>query len=167
MIIRAFAVLIQAFLLYLLQTCVFTSFKLAGVVPDLMIILVVAVAFMRGSNKGMLAGFVSGLLMDLTYGQVVGLFALMYMFIGFISGFAHKIYDEMDYTTPIFLVGISELMYNLFYYFFFYFLQGRLNIGYYMFRFMIPRMIYTVLVSLLLYRLFNMENILFGRLDEG
>ena len=167
MIIRAITVLVQIFILYLMQTAVFTSFKLAGVVPDLILILVVAVAFMRGSNRGMMTGFLSGLLLDLTYGRVLGLFALMYMFIGFLSGFAHKIYDEQDYTTPVFLVGISELLYNLFYYCFFYFLQGRLNIGYYMFRFMIPRMIYTVLVSLLLYRLFNLENILFGRLDEG
>ncbi|MCR5684294.1 MAG: rod shape-determining protein MreD [Lachnospiraceae bacterium] len=165
MIIRTLAILVQALLLYLMQTSVFTAFELAGVVPDLMIILVVAVAYMRGSNKGMLAGTVCGLLMDLTYGKVIGLFALMYMFIGFISGFAHKIYDESDYTIPVFLVGISEFLYNLFYYVFFYFLEGRLNVGYYIFRFMIPRVIYTVLVSLLLYRLLNLENILFGRLD--
>ena len=113
MIIRGIAVLIQILLLYLMQTSVFTSFALAGVVPDLLLIPVVAIAFMRGSNKGMVTGFVCGLMIDLTYNSFLGLFALMYTFIGFLTGFANKIYDENDYTSPVILVSVSELLYNL------------------------------------------------------
>ena len=166
MIIRGIAALIQILLLYLMQTSIFTSFALAGVVPDLLIIIVVAIAFTRGSNKGMTAGFICGLLIDLTYSSFIGLFALMYMFIDFLTGFAHKIYDENDYTLPVILISISELVYNLMYYVFFYFLSGRLNFGFYLYRFMIPKVIYTVLISLLLYRLFNLENIFFTRFDR-
>ena len=166
MIIRGIAAFIQIILLYLLQTSVFTSFELAGVVPDLLLIPVVAIAFMRGSNKGMLTGFVCGLLIDFSYSSFLGLFALMYMFIGFLTGFAHKIYDDNDYTLPVILISISELLYNLIYYVFFYFLNGKLNFGFYLYRFMIPRVIYTVFVSLLLYRLFNLENIFFKRFDR-
>lgn len=166
MIIRGIAVLIQILLLYLMQTSVFTSFALAGVVPDLLLIPVVAIAFMRGSNKGMVTGFVCGLMIDLTYNSFLGLFALMYTFIGFLTGFANKIYDENDYTSPVILVSVSELLYNLLYYVFFYFLNGKLNFGFYLYRFMIPKVIYTVLISLLLYRLFNLENIFFKRFDR-
>ncbi|MBP5330412.1 MAG: rod shape-determining protein MreD [Lachnospiraceae bacterium] len=166
MIIRGIVAIIQIIVLYLLQTSVFTSFALAGVVPDLLIIAVVAIAFSRGPNKGMLTGFVCGILIDLTYSSFIGLFALMYMFIGFLTGFASKIYDENDYTLPVILVSISELLYNLLYYVFFYFLSGKLNFGFYLYRFMIPRVIYTILVSILLYRIFNLENIYFKRFDR-
>ncbi|MBO4415019.1 MAG: rod shape-determining protein MreD [Lachnospiraceae bacterium] len=166
MIIRGIAVLIQILILYLMQTSVFTSFMLAGVVPDLLLIPVVAVAFTRGSNKGMVTGFICGLLIDITYSSFIGLFALMYMFIGFLTGFAHKIYDENDYTIPVILISVSELVYNLLYYVFFYFLKGKLNFGFYLYRFMIPKVIYTVFVSLILYRIFNMENIFFKRFDK-
>ena len=166
MIIRMLAVLIQVVVLYVLQTSVFTSFALAGVVPDLLIILVVAVAFTRGTNRGMLTGFICGLLVDLTYSSFIGLFAMMYLLIGYITGFAHKIYDENDYTLPLILISLSELVYNLMYYVFFYFLNGKLNFGFYFYRFMIPRVIYTVLISILLYRLLNLENIFFKRFDR-
>ena len=166
MIIRTLAVLVQVFVLYILQASVFTSFAFAGVVPDLLIIPVVAVAFMRGSNKGMLTGFVCGILIDLTYSGFLGLFALMYILIGFLCGFANRIYDDNDYTLPLILVSLSELVYNLMYYVFFYFLNGKLNFGYYFFRFMVPRVIYTVLVSILIYWLFNKENQLFKRFDS-
>nr|MCR5332316.1 rod shape-determining protein MreD [Lachnospiraceae bacterium] len=62
MIIRGIAAILQILLLYLMQTGVFTSFALAGVVPDLLIIPVVAIAFTRGQNRGMVTGFVCGLL---------------------------------------------------------------------------------------------------------
>ena len=166
MIIRALAVIIQVILLYVFQTSAFTSFALAGVVPNLLIVPVVAVAFMRGSNKGMLTGFFCGILVDLTYSSFIGLFALMYMLIGYLTGFAVKIYDENDYTLPVILISLSELLYNLMYYIFFYFLNGKLNFGFYFFRFMVPKVIYTVLISILLYRLFNLENVFFKRFDR-
>ena len=166
MIIRALAVFAQIIILYIFQTSVFPSFALAGVVPDLLIIPVVAVAFMRGSNRGMFTGLICGLIIDLTYSSFIGLFALMYMLIGFLNGFASRIYDENDYTLPLFLVSVSELIYNLLYYVFFYFLNGRLNFGFYFFRFMIPRVIYTVLLSIFIYRLLNLENRFFKRFER-
>lgn len=166
MIIRVISVIVEALVLYLLQTSVFSSFQLAGVVPDLLIILVCAVAFMRGKIPAMLTGMLCGLLIDCSYNGVIGLCSLMYMLVGYLAGFSHKIYDENDYTFPLIIVSISELLYNFMYYVFFYLLSGKLNIGYYMYRFMVPRVIYTVLVSLVLYKLLNMCNVFFMRFDK-
>ncbi len=165
MIIRGIFVLIEALLLYLMQTSVFTYFALAGVVPDLLLILVVAVAFTRGSIPAMFTGFICGLAVDCTYSSFVGLFAVMYLVIGFLAGYSNKIYDENDYTIPLILVGVSEFLYNLMYYFFFEFLQGKLNIGFYMYKYIFPKIIYTVLISIVLYKLLNACNIFLKRFD--
>ena len=166
MIIRILAVLIEAVLLYVLQASVFTSIALADVVPNLLLILVVSVAFMRGRIPAMFTGLICGLAVDCTYSSFIGLFALMYITIGYLAGFSHRIYDENDYTLPLIFVGVSELLYNLMYYLLFYLLQGKLNIGYYFVRYMIPRVIYTVLVAILLYKLLNACNIFFKRFDR-
>ncbi|MBP5159561.1 MAG: hypothetical protein ILP10_04615 [Lachnospiraceae bacterium] len=89
----------------------------------------------------------------------MGLFAFMYMLIGYLTGFSFKIYDPEDYTLPLFLVIAAEFVYNLLYYIFFFLLNGKLNIGYYIFRFAMPRVIYTVLISILLYKLINFLNV--------
>ena len=45
-------------------------------------------------------------------------------------------------------------------------LQGKLNVGFYMLRFMFPKVIYTVLIAILLYKLLNSCNIFFKRFDR-
>ncbi len=160
------AVIAEAVILYVLQSSVFTSIALAGVVPDLLLILVVSVAFMRGRIPAMFTGLICGLMIDCTYVSFMGLFAFMYLLIGYLAGFLHRFYDENDYTIPLILVGVAELFYNLMYYLFFYLLQGKLNVGFYILRFMIPKVIYTVLIAILLYKLLNSCNIFFKRFDR-
>lgn len=155
MIIRSFVILIEIIILFLLQSSVFPSFALAGIVPDLLLVLIVICGYMYGKNTGLLTGFVCGLLVDFSFADVVGLNALLYMVIGYLSGYSCKIFYKEDYTLPLVLVGFGELIYQLLYYSFHFLLRGRLNIGYYFFRLMIPKMIYTVLVTVVLYKIFS------------
>ena len=62
---------------YLLQCTVFQSFQLAGIKPNLLIIVTAAFGFMRGSREGMLVGFVCGILVDIQFGNIIGLYALI------------------------------------------------------------------------------------------
>ena len=66
---------------YLLQTTLFKAISIAGIVPNILIILTSAFGFMRGKNEGMLIGFISGLLVDIFFGSILGFYALVYMFI--------------------------------------------------------------------------------------
>lgn len=154
--IRCFVILIEILLMFLLQSSVFPSFALAGVVPDLLLILIVTCGFIYGKTAGLLTGFFCGLLVDFSFSSFLGLFAMIYMAIGYLAGYSNKIYDRDDYTLPLILVGVGELLYNFLYFLFMFLLRGRLNLGYYFFRFMIPKVIYTVLVSIVLYKLFQM-----------
>ena len=53
------------------------------------------------------------------------------------------------------------------YYVLFYFLRGDLDFGHFLVRYLFPRVIYTVLISILLYRLINLDNALFYKLSDG
>lgn len=156
--LEALVIFIEIIIAYLLQTSVFSNFQMAGVVPDVMMIIVCTVAYTRGRKAGIASGFVCGLLIDLTFGNVLGLFAFMYMTIGFLCGFANKIYDSDDYTLPFVLIGVAEFVYNIMYFILFKFMQGKLNIGWYIIKYMFPKVIYTVFISILIYRLLNMQH---------
>jgi rod shape-determining protein MreD len=103
-------------------------------------------------------GLFSGLLVDLMFGSLIGLYALFYMLIGYFMGFTHKYYDNEDFTMPIILVGIGDLIYGFSYYVFYFLLRGRLNFLYYFRRLILPEMIYTIAVSIFLYKLLHMVN---------
>jgi len=60
------------------------------IAPDLVIIFVVYMALRNGQIVGTVAGFISGLLMDLTVDFVPGLSALSKTVSGFISGYFYS-----------------------------------------------------------------------------
>jgi rod shape-determining protein MreD len=114
---------------------------------------------MRGRIPGMMVGLFSGLLVDLMYGSyIIGLYALMYLILGYFIGFTNRFYSNDDYTLPIIIVGVSDFVYGFFYYVFEFLLRGRLNFLYYLRRYIFPEIIYTVAVSVFLYKLLHMIN---------
>lgn len=73
-------------------------------------------------------------------------------------GFANKIYSDDDYTLPILFVAISDLVYGFLYYGFEFLLRGKLNFPYYLVRIILPEIVYTVVASILLYKLLHIVN---------
>lgn len=144
---------------FLLQSTVFQALSIAGVVPNLLLIVTVASGYMHGRTNGIYVGLACGLLVDICYGDVIGLFGLMYMCIGYLNGYAHKVYFRDDYTMPIILVSISDLLYGFFYYVFLFLLRNRLNFFFYLKRIILPELIYTVVVSIVLYKILHIMNV--------
>lgn len=155
---RVFVYLIEIIICFVLQSAMFHYVEMADVMPNLLLILVVSIAYMNGRMQGMLVGFFSGLLLDIMFGRVVGLYALLYVLIGYLLGFTNRFFTDDDYTLPIILIGISDFFYGFFYYIFEFLLRGQLNFPYYLRRIIFPEMIYTVAVSILLYKLLHMIN---------
>lgn len=149
---------IEIILFYVLQSSLFHYIAIWDISPNLLLILVVSTAYMRGRIPGLFVGFFSGLIVDIVFGRVVGLYALLYLMIGYFMGYTNKIYSNDDYTLPPVFIGISNLIYGFFYYVFEFLLRGRLNFPYYLRRFIIPEVVYTVAVSILVYKLLHMIN---------
>lgn len=165
---RLIVYLIEIIICFLIQSSMFHYIALADVMPNMLLILVVSTAYMRGRTPGMLLGLFSGLLVDLMYGSyIIGLYALLYLVIGYITGFTNKFYSNDDYTLPIIIIGISDFIYGFFYYIFEFLLRGRLNFLYYLRRLILPEMIYTVAVSIFLYKLLHMINNRLNKKQDG
>lgn len=155
---RILVYLIEIIICYVFQSSMFHYLEMADVMPNLIIILVVSTAYMSGKLHGTLVGFFSGLLVDIMFGRVIGLYALLYLIIGYLFGFVNKFFSDDDYILPIVLIGIGDFIYGFFYYIFEFLLRGRLDILYYLRRIIFPEIIYTIAVSILLYKLLHMIN---------
>ena len=129
--------------------------SLPSISSNLLLILTVSFGFMRGKQEGLFVGFFCGLLIDIFYGyeNVVGFYALLYMYIGFFNGFLYKVFYDEDIKVPMLLVGVSDLAYGLVVYGIQFLLRGRLDVFVYLYRIIIPEMVYTVLITVIFYRI--------------
>lgn len=147
--ILAYAVLIYFY--YILQTAFFPKFSLAGVSPNVLVILVSTIGFAKGANQGMTVGMVCGIILDIFASGYFGMYALILVIIGFLNGTFRQFFFGDDMKLPLLLIGSSDLIYGGLIYIFTYIGRGRLDFPFYFMNLMMPEAVYTILVSLLLY----------------
>lgn len=140
-------------LTFILQGTVFQSLSVASIAPNLLLILTVSFGFMRGKREGMFVGFFCGFLIDIFYGNLIGFYSLLYMYIGFLNGFLYKVFYDEDIKVPMVLVAGSDILYGGVVYGLQFMLRGRLNIMGYIKHIILPEMVYTVLITVVFYRL--------------
>lgn len=163
---RFFIMLAIIIICFLLQSTVFQVIALADVVPNLLLVITVAAGYMRGREEGLLIGLICGLMVDLAYGDVIGICALIYMVIGYLNGILNMLFYRDVLTVPILLVAVSDFLYNFLYYIFEFLLRGRLNLFFYFRRIMIPELVYTVLVSVVLYIFLHAVNVYLEQMEN-
>lgn len=153
-------VIVTIFILvcFVLQCSVFSNFAFAGIIPNLMIIITSSFGFMRGEEEGMVIGFACGLLCDVFFGQILGFYALVFMYIGFLNGKFSRIFFPEDIKLPLALIVVSDISYGVLCYVLMFLLRGRLNFPYYFTSVILPEVLYTIVVTMFLYPVVLMVN---------
>ena len=148
-IVAAFLILIC----FILQSTVFRAWDFSGIVPNLLIILTSSFGFMRGEKTGTVIGFFCGLLTDIFFGEVLGFYALILMYIGYMNGKFSRIFYPEDIKLPAALIIASDALYGFICYVLMFLMRGRLQFGYYFMNIILPEIVYTVIVTIILYPL--------------
>lgn len=148
---RKIAVFLIITICFLLQSTLFQILSFASISPNLLIVVTSSFGFMRGRKEGMWIGFFSGLLLDIFFGSVIGFYALIYAYLGYVNGFFRKRFFPDDIKLPLILIATSDLSYNILVYLFLFFLRGRFRIDYYFLNIMLPELVYTILITIVLY----------------
>ena len=137
---------------FLLESTIFHKITFATISPNLMIIITSSFGFMRGKKEGMTVGFICGLLIDLFWGDLLGFHMLIYTVIGYLNGVFERLFYDEDIKLPIILIACSELLYGLIIYGCMYMLQGDFLFGNYLFHIILPELVYTILITLIVYQ---------------
>lgn len=155
---RKFTLAVLILVTFLLQTTVFQSLEIASVTPNLLLILTVAFGFMRGKKEGLWVGFFCGLCIDLFYSNLLGFYTLLYMYVGYMNGFFYKVFYDEDIKVPMVLAALSDLAYNIVVYILQFLLRVRLSFFDYLERIILPEMVYTMVISIVFYRILFLIN---------
>ncbi|MBS3898008.1 MAG: rod shape-determining protein MreD [Dethiobacter sp.] len=75
-----------------------------GVHPDLLLVVVVALALLSDSKRGALVGLVAGLMQDIVFGAPLGFFASIKMLVGAMAGFLAEEINRDFVLAPMLLV---------------------------------------------------------------
>lgn len=149
---RKITIAIIIILCYLLQSTLFQTLSFAGISPNLLVVTASAFGFMGGQKEGLLTGLFCGLIMDIfSGGTIIGLYALLYMYVGFLNGYFRKLFYPEDIKLPMLLIAGSDLIYNLAVYFFTFLFRSKFNFGFYLTHIILPELVYTMAVTIVLY----------------
>ena len=95
-----------------LQTTILSRLTLLGVIPQLVLVVVVSLAWLDGERVGVTAGFFGGLLLDLQLppASIVGLTALVYTFIGYGVGYFRQYSVGESVWSPVLAVAMASML---------------------------------------------------------
>ncbi len=148
---RILIITLVIYVAFLLQTSVFSKYRLSGVTPNILICVVATYGFMKGRRHGILVGFFAGLLLDIFSSNLFGMYALIYMYIGLLNGLFKKQFFGDDLKLPMILIGTSDLIYGLATYLTLFAIRSRYDFSYYLLNIILPEVVYTLLVSIFVY----------------
>ena len=147
-------ILIIALVIYVsfqLQVSIFGQIPLGGVTPNVLIAVVSTYGFMKGRKYGIIIGFCTGLLLDVFSGNLFGMYALIYMYIGLLNGMFRKQFYGDELRLPMILIGTSDLIYGIVTYLILFAIRSQYDFYFYLMNIILPEVVYTILVSIFVY----------------
>jgi len=150
----------------LLETTMVSRMAIFGVSPDLMLSIIVSYSILRGDTEGAIAGLTGGLLMDVALGQAMGLFAMLGLLVGYFAGKPFRDFYRESYLLPMFITGILAVVYGFVLYMFNTLTIAYVNMLIHMVTVVLPVAVYTMIVSIVVYRILYAVNHLVEILEK-
>lgn len=143
---------------FFLQNNFFTMLNIVRIAPNVLLVITCIFGFLRGQKEGVLVGLLSGLLMDCFFGATLGFYSIIYMCLGYLNGCFHRFFYNDNIIIPVFICGVSDLLYGCYIFVFRFALRNRLNFKFYLSTIMIPELLYTIVIALLAFGILSAIN---------
>ena len=100
-------------IIYFLQSNFFNWFTIAGVKPNLFIILTLFISLCAGAKIGTAYGIFFGIFLDVVIGRSIGISSIMYALVGAIGGYFDKNFSKDSRMTIMLMVIGTTLLYEI------------------------------------------------------
>ena len=108
--IALLGIIITFFLIYFLQSNFFTWFNIAGIMPNLYVILVLFIGLFVKRKLGIAFGVIFGLYLDIVLGKTVGILALALGLIGLIGEILTKNFSkDSRFIVTLMVIGTTAV----------------------------------------------------------
>ncbi|WP_405729354.1 rod shape-determining protein MreD [Anaerotignum sp.] len=141
------------FVNFILQTTLFPLLAIQGIFPNTALIIVTSYALLRGSKEGAIIGGCCGLLMDIFFNKMIGFYTLLYLAMGLLFGRSQKTFYRENYILPVIFCAVSTVLYQAVLYITGFVFRGEGNLLFFLFSVLVPELVYTAVVTILIYRI--------------
>lgn len=97
---------------FILQTSLNSFLDIFGVIPNISLILIVIFSIMTNGVIGGILGLFTGILYDIMFYEVFGIFTLIYFIIGALSGYFSEEINKENYSMYCTIVFIATIVIN-------------------------------------------------------
>ena len=149
-----FKILVYAFfllLLLMLQSTLLGYVRIYNVKPNLLVIFVVCVALLRGNVEGASVGFFAGMLLDMTFGKLLGFYSLLGFYLGLTVGSVNRRLYRENYLVVIFFTFVATMLYEAAVYILSNFMTGSMELLMPLTAKILPEAVYNSVVSILVF----------------
>lgn len=143
--------IIAFFIIYFLQANFFSWFTIAGIKPNLFILLVLFIGLNVGKIVGAGFGFVFGFILDLLISKNIGVTGIALGLIGILGGYFNKNFSKDSRLTTIVMVIGSTVMFEVLVYVFQIAQKGLQPEVISFVKILSIEVLYNILLSILLY----------------
>lgn len=144
-------IIIIAIIFYALQLNFFSWFTIAGVMPNILIILVLFIGLFTNKNLGAIYGMSIGIIVDLLTSRTIGITAVVYGLVGWIAGVFDKNFSKDNRITIMFIVAATTAIAETAIFVLGYvFVNQNINIWAYI-KVLLIEVLYNVTLSIILY----------------
>lgn len=138
-------------ILYFLQVNFFSWFTIAGVSPNLFVILVLFLGLFAGKRVGVPMGIFLGILLDFFASKKIGISAIMLGTVGIIAGILDKNFSKDSRMTIILMTILATAIYEIGVYILSYIIVST-NIEILLFiKILLIEVIYNAIITIILY----------------
>ena len=147
------SLIVTIIIAYYLQSNFFSWFNIAGVMPNLFVILVLFIGLFANRTMGTAYGVGVGLILDFLLGERVGIYAVSLGIIGFLAAVFDKNFSKDSRMTIMFMVAGATLIFEILSYLMNYiFISINVEILNFI-KILLIEMIYNILLTIILYPL--------------
>lgn len=148
------------FFAFFVQTSIFPLIPFLASSPNFLLIITFSYGLLYGEDIGMITGIFCGLLCDMYFNGDFGFYILIYSLIGFANGTLNKSFFENSISLPMILSFVNGLTYNFYIYFTHFLIRRKFAIPYYVFNVMVPNILFTLIATVLIYKLLYKLNLI-------
>lgn len=147
------SLIITFIIIYLLQTVFFSHFTIAGIMPNIFVILMLFIGLYMGRTMGIIYGISFGIFIDIWIGKNMGFTSIALAIVGLLSGVLDKTLSKDSRITVLLMGIISTIVYEVILYFLQYMLLG-INVEVLSFiKILLIEVVYNMLIVIILYPL--------------
>lgn len=151
------SLIITFIIIYLLQTIFFSNFTIAGIMPNIFVILMLFIGLYMGRTMGVIYGIIYGIFIDFWIGKNLGFTSVSLAVVGLMCGFFDKTLSKDSRITVLLMGIISTIIYEIVLYTMqFMFLKINLEVFNFI-KILFVEVIYNMLIIIIIYPL--MKNI--------